>query len=107
MHARRMFSAGCLEVIATTGDARLGGDDWDRCFMDWALDQKAHPAARSAVRSAVLTACMALPHCCVRVLRALEQMQAGVDLHDPHTNDLIRYWRSWMNYSLSIQSINA
>ena len=31
--------AGCLEVIATTGDARLGGDDWNRAFMQWVLQQ--------------------------------------------------------------------
>ena len=100
-------SAGCLEVIARAGDARLGGDDWDKCFMDWALDQKAHPAARSAMQSAMLTACRALPHCCVRVLRGLQRTQRGADLHDSHTNDLIRYQRPWKNNSSSMQSINA
>ena len=59
-------------MIATAGDARLGGDDWDRCFMDWALDQNAHLAARSAMQSVALTACRALPRCIVRVLRGFE-----------------------------------
>ncbi|KAK9846442.1 hypothetical protein WJX81_003839 [Elliptochloris bilobata] len=26
---------GCLEVIAAGGDARLGGDDWDRALLTW------------------------------------------------------------------------
>lgn len=38
---------GCLEVIATTGDAKLGGDDWDRAFLQWVL-QHTPGDARSA-----------------------------------------------------------
>jgi molecular chaperone DnaK (HSP70) len=37
---------GCLEVIATEGDARLGGDDWDRCLMHWVLQQADFPNTR-------------------------------------------------------------
>ncbi len=28
---------GCLEVLATGGDARLGGNDWDSKLMQWVL----------------------------------------------------------------------
>ena len=98
--------AGCLEVIATAGDARLGGDDWDRCFMDWALVHKAHRTARSAMQCAEFTACKALPHYCVRLLWGFQRTQHEVDLHGPHTNDLIAYSQSWMNNSSSTLSIN-
>lgn len=28
---------GIFEVLATGGDSRLGGDDWDRAIADWCL----------------------------------------------------------------------
>lgn len=28
---------GCLEVLASGGDARLGGNDWDSRLMQWVL----------------------------------------------------------------------
>jgi len=40
--------AGCLEVLATTGDAKLGGDDWDRALMQWVLQQHPEDSAGSA-----------------------------------------------------------
>lgn len=30
---------GCLEVLVTGGDARLGGNDWDSKLMQWVLQQ--------------------------------------------------------------------
>ena len=30
---------GCLEVLATDGDARLGGNDWDSKLMQWVTQQ--------------------------------------------------------------------
>lgn len=30
---------GIFEVLATGGDSRLGGDDWDRAIADWCLLQ--------------------------------------------------------------------
>ncbi len=33
------LTQGVFEVIATGGDSALGGDDYDRAFADWALEQ--------------------------------------------------------------------
>ncbi|SEL19871.1 Chaperone protein HscA [Roseateles sp. YR242] len=41
------LTKGVFEVVATGGDAQLGGDDFDRLLADWAL-QQAGLAARSA-----------------------------------------------------------
>jgi molecular chaperone HscA len=41
------LSKGVFEVVATGGDAALGGDDFDRLLVDWALKQ-AHRTATSA-----------------------------------------------------------
>jgi molecular chaperone DnaK len=29
------MSNGTFEVLATSGDNRLGGDDWDQKIIDW------------------------------------------------------------------------
>lgn len=48
---------GCLEVIATDGDARLGGDDWDRSLMQWVLQQAAWPDERCISPLQILFSC--------------------------------------------------
>ena len=30
---------GIFEVVATNGDTRLGGDDWDNRIAEWVLDE--------------------------------------------------------------------
>jgi molecular chaperone HscA len=50
---------GVFEVVATGGDAALGGDDFDRALADWALAQ-AHQVARTRQdKRAVLVAARA------------------------------------------------
>ena len=39
--------AGVIEVIATSGDPRLGGDDWDRLIAGWLEDQFVSEHGRS------------------------------------------------------------
>jgi molecular chaperone HscA len=41
------LTKGVFEVVATGGDAALGGDDFDRALADWALDE-GHVQAHSA-----------------------------------------------------------
>jgi molecular chaperone DnaK len=48
---------GCLEVIDMDGDASLGGDDWDRCLMDWVVQQASISPARCAALPAVGLPC--------------------------------------------------
>ena len=43
---------GIFEVLATGGDSRLGGDDWDRAISDWCLLQ-CRADLRMDVRSGV------------------------------------------------------
>ena len=33
------ISQGVVEVLSTNGDTHLGGDDFDKCVIDWMLDQ--------------------------------------------------------------------
>lgn len=42
---------GIFEVLATGGDSRLGGDDWDKAIADWCL-QKCTAHMRMQIRSA-------------------------------------------------------
>lgn len=39
------MSNGTFEVLSTSGDNRLGGDDWDQAIIDWLLSEfsKLHP----------------------------------------------------------------
>ncbi len=39
------MSNGTFEVLSTSGDNRLGGDDWDQAIIDWILEEfkKEHP----------------------------------------------------------------
>ncbi|CAL8460699.1 g230 [Coccomyxa elongata] len=44
---------GCLEVLATGGDARLGGNDWDSKLMQWVLQQV--PGAEDRIKDTSAT----------------------------------------------------
>ena len=50
---------GVFEVVATGGDAALGGDDFDRLLADWALAQAGRSASSAHDKRAVLVAARA------------------------------------------------
>ena len=50
---------GVFEVVATGGDAALGGDDFDQALADWALAQAHRHAATAHDKRAVLVAARA------------------------------------------------
>jgi len=50
------LSKGVFEVVATGGDAALGGDDFDHLLAAWALQQAGRDTEGAADRSAVLAA---------------------------------------------------
>ena len=50
------LSRGVFEVVATGGDAALGGDDFDDALAQWALAQAGLQASTAQDRRAVLTA---------------------------------------------------
>jgi len=50
---------GVFEVVATGGDAALGGDDFDRALADWALAQAGRSATSAHDKRAVLVAARA------------------------------------------------
>ena len=50
---------GVFEVVATGGDAALGGDDFDHALAQWALDQAGLQAASAQDKRAVLVAARA------------------------------------------------
>ena len=58
------LTQGVFEVIATGGDSALGGDDYDRALIDWALAQTGatmtSPEARAALKAAARSAKEAL-----------------------------------------------
>jgi heat shock protein 1/8 len=47
---------GVIEVLATGGDARLGGDDWDAAIVDWLLEQHLKPAGADVTDPRLRTA---------------------------------------------------
>ncbi|MDE1929022.1 MAG: Fe-S protein assembly chaperone HscA [Burkholderiales bacterium] len=53
------LTQGVFEVIATGGDAALGGDDIDQALADWALDRCGTGAATPRDKRAALTAARA------------------------------------------------
>ena len=68
------LSRGVFEVVATGGDAALGGDDFDRALADWALaqaglradsphDKRAVLVAARATKEALTDAAEAALHC--------------------------------------------
>src|SRR5574343_1801666 len=48
------LSRGVFEVVATGGDAALGGDDFDHALADWALAQEGRSAESANDKRAVL-----------------------------------------------------
>ncbi|MDI4633270.1 Fe-S protein assembly chaperone HscA [Pelomonas sp. V22] len=50
------LTKGVFEVVATGGDAALGGDDFDRALADWALAQAGRSADSAHDKRAVLVA---------------------------------------------------
>ncbi len=53
------LTRGVFEVVATGGDAALGGDDFDRVLADWALAQAGRELASAHDKRAVLVAARA------------------------------------------------
>jgi len=53
------LTRGVFEVVATGGDAALGGDDFDRLLADWALTQAALSISTAHDKRAVLVAARA------------------------------------------------
>ena len=53
------LSRGVFEVVATGGDAALGGDDFDQALADWALAQAGRSASTAHDKRAVLVAARA------------------------------------------------
>ncbi len=53
------LSRGVFEVVATGGDAALGGDDFDHALADWAVAQAGLPLSSAADKRAVLVAARA------------------------------------------------
>ena len=53
------MAGGVFEVVATGGDAALGGDDFDAVLADWALAQAGRSAAGAHDRRALLVAARA------------------------------------------------
>ncbi|HEX2011773.1 MAG TPA: Fe-S protein assembly chaperone HscA [Roseateles sp.] len=53
------LAKGVFEVVATGGDAALGGDDFDRVLADWALAEAGRTAASAHDKRAMLVAARA------------------------------------------------
>jgi molecular chaperone HscA len=53
------LTKGVFEVVATGGDAALGGDDFDAALAEWALAQAARTASSAQDKRAVLVAARA------------------------------------------------
>ena len=53
------LSRGVFEVVATGGDAALGGDDFDQVLADWALGQAGRTVASAHDKRALLVAARA------------------------------------------------
>jgi molecular chaperone HscA len=53
------LTRGVFEVVATGGDAALGGDDFDAALADWALSQAGRAVATPQARRALLVAARA------------------------------------------------
>lgn len=70
------LSQGVFEVIATGGDAALGGDDYDRALVDWVLAQTGQQAVTASDKVAMNAAARA----CKETLSATELVAINVDL---------------------------
>jgi molecular chaperone HscA len=70
------LSRGVFEVVATGGDASLGGDDFDDALAQWALAQSGRAATTPQDRRSVLTAARAAKE----ALSQVEQVRLQADL---------------------------
>ncbi|MBY0236976.1 MAG: Fe-S protein assembly chaperone HscA, partial [Burkholderiaceae bacterium] len=71
------LSRGVFEVVATGGDAALGGDDFDRLLADWALAQAGLAPETAHDKRAVLVAARA-PH---DLLSSQDQVKVQASLY--------------------------
>jgi len=72
------MSRGVFEVLSTGGDSALGGDDYDRCLLDLALEQSQRQALNEVDASLLLTAARA----CKEELSAHDHAVFSVVLSD-------------------------
>ncbi len=70
------LSQGVFEVIATGGDAALGGDDYDRALADWVLAQTGQQAVTASDKVALNAAARA----CKEALSATDLVAIHADL---------------------------
>ncbi len=70
------LSQGVFEVIATGGDAALGGDDYDRALADWVLAQTGQQATSATDKVAVNAAARA----CKEALSAMDLVAYHADV---------------------------
>ena len=70
------LSQGVFEVIATGGDAALGGDDYDRALADWVLAQTGQQAVTASDKVALNAAARA----CKEALSATKIVAIHADL---------------------------
>ncbi|MCZ2496391.1 Fe-S protein assembly chaperone HscA [Xylophilus sp. Kf1] len=70
------LSRGVFEVVATGGDASLGGDDYDAALADWVLAAEGRSADSAADRAAVRHAARA----CKEALSSADVVTFRVDL---------------------------
>ena len=56
---------GALEVLATSGDTQLGGDDFDQALVQWVLPRHMLSEQAAVARSVFCSpcACNSLTHC--------------------------------------------
>jgi molecular chaperone HscA len=70
------LSQGVFEVIATGGDAALGGDDYDRALADWVLAQTGQQAVTASDKVALQVAARA----CKEALSATDLVAFSADI---------------------------
>jgi molecular chaperone HscA len=71
------LTQGVFEVVATGGDAALGGDDFDTALADWALEQAGRAACTPHERRAVLVAARAAKEALTDAPQALLSCMLG------------------------------
>ncbi len=85
------LTRGVFEVVATGGDAALGGDDFDRTLAEWALGGRAAESAhdKRAVLVAARTAKEALSHAeSTELVAALDAGELRVTVTRPQFEEL-------------------
>jgi len=90
------LSKGVFEVVATGGDAALGGDDFDHALADWALQQAGVQALSPQDKRAVLVAARAAKEALTGAGEARLRCRIGareieVDVHRERFDALTRH----------------